>query len=228
LNTGSLGRVVRCLFLTALVVFSPAPVRAAKDKPPAPPVPRHYLVRYLVFTISPAPGRNTWPEATPIILPKTLPPGLPTPGTASFSAIELPFRSQLASREQAQHDLQEFQRTDPLYRYDLLFWGQEDCMDGVERLTLDGPTSDQWQITMALVFTLHSTKPDTVDLRESGKIRLSTGVTGGWSSGEPNLRLGKTYTMNADGGVPLKQIMVACSIVPAPEGREHKPPAPIR
>jgi hypothetical protein len=228
LNTGSLWRVVRCLLLTALVVLSPAPVRAAKDKPLASPVPRHYLVRYLVFTISPAPGKDTWPEATPIILPKPPPLGLPTTGSASFSPIELAFRSQLASREQVQHDLEEFQRTDPLYRYDLLFWGQEHCYNGLECLILDGPTSDEWQITMALVFTLHPTRPETVDLHESGKIRVSSRSMGGWRSGEANLRLGKTYTMNAYGGIPLKQIMVACFIVPAPEERELKPPAPFR
>ena len=101
-------------------------------------------------------------------------------------------------------------------------------MEGVDCVSLEGPTSDKWQVTMALVFTLHSARPGTVDLRESGKIRVSPGSMGGWSSGEPNLRLGKTYTMNAEGGIPLKQIMAACFIVPVPEEREHRPPAPIR
>jgi hypothetical protein len=227
MNAGSPWRIVRSLPLTALVVFSSAPVRAASNKPLAPPVPQRYLVRYLVFAISPAAGKDTWPEEAPLILPKP-PPGLPEPGSASFSAVELAFHSQLASREQAQHDLAEFQRKDSLYRYDLLLWGQEDCSNGGECLILDGPTPDKAQITVALVFTVHSTRPETVDLRVSGKIRLNSGAMGGWASGEPNLRPGKTYTMNAFGGIPLKQIMVACCLVPAPEETELKPPAPKR
>src|SRR5438445_790724 len=142
MRSTNLSTSLRRYLLLALVFTSPAAVPAVENQAARRNPTGDYLVRCLVFSISPAPGKHAWPKSPPAVFKDPM-PGLPTMGSAGYilrtDLVELRFPSQLASSGKAQQDLEELQRKDPAYRYRLLLWAEEPCRDGAWCMILAGP-----------------------------------------------------------------------------------------